>query len=41
MVEHYDYTLDDAFLRERVLPALDDCVEFFLDILYENADGNS
>ena len=36
MVEHYDYTLDDAFLRERVLPALDDCVEFFLDILYEN-----
>ncbi len=39
MVEHYDYTLDDAFLRERVLPALDDCVEFFLDILYENADG--
>lgn len=39
VVEHYDYTLDSAFLRERALPALEDCAKFYLDILCEDERG--
>ncbi|MCL2421296.1 MAG: glycoside hydrolase family 95 protein [Defluviitaleaceae bacterium] len=37
--EHYLYTQDKVFLRERVLPILRDAARFYLDVLIEDADG--
>ena len=39
LVEHYDYNPDESFLNEKVLPALEDCVAFYLDVLTPDADG--
>lgn len=39
LMDHYDYTLDCVFLRQRVLPALTDAAQFFLDVLQETGCG--
>ncbi len=39
MMEHYDYTQDVTFLKEKALPAISDAAEFLLDTLTENGDG--
>lgn len=37
--EHYAYTLDSGFLRERAYPILKEAAEFFMDYLTEAPDG--
>ncbi|NQX67909.1 glycoside hydrolase N-terminal domain-containing protein [Paenibacillus alba] len=37
--EHYAYTKDEAFLRERAYPILKEAAEFFVDYLTETPDG--
>lgn len=37
--EHYQFSGDHAFLRERAYPLLRDAAEFFLNWLYPDADG--
>jgi alpha-L-fucosidase 2 len=39
LYEHYRYTRDAAFLREKALPALRDAARFYLDILANDGDG--
>ncbi|MBP2472010.1 alpha-L-fucosidase 2 [Crossiella equi] len=38
--DHYEYTVDTGFLRERAWPLLRGCAEFCLDWLVESADGH-
>lgn len=40
LMEHYDYTLDKAFLKERAYPAMLDAALFFLDALKEDGTGH-
>ena len=37
--EHYRFTCDLGFLRQRAYPILKECVTFFADYLHEDADG--
>jgi len=37
--EHYRFTCDEQFLRERAYPIMAECVTFFEDYLHEDADG--
>jgi len=37
--ERYRFTRDEAYLRDKVYPLLDECVTFFEDYLHEDADG--
>jgi len=37
--EHYAFSLDEAFLRERAYPILREACEFFLDFLVEHESG--
>ncbi|MBQ6696061.1 MAG: glycoside hydrolase family 95 protein, partial [Lachnospiraceae bacterium] len=39
LFEHYEYTLDKAFLKEKAYPLLKKAAEFYLDVLVENKDG--
>lgn len=39
MYEHYLYTGDETFLRERALPVMREAIRFFEDYLYEMKDG--
>lgn len=39
LYEHYLFTLDLKFLRERALPIMESAAEFYLNYLYENSDG--
>ena len=39
LVDHYDYSPDPTFLHDRVLPALSDCAEFYLNVLRDNGQG--
>lgn len=39
LYEHYEYTLDKGFLRDRCLPMLTLAVQFYLDTLTEGEDG--
>lgn len=36
LMEHYDYTLDKTFLKERALPAIADAAQFYIDTLRDN-----
>ena len=40
LMEHYDFTLDKAFLKERALPAIADAAQFYLDTLRDNGRGS-
>ena len=40
LFEQYEYTLDEAFLRDTAYPILKGCAEFYLSILTEDADGH-
>ncbi len=37
--EHYAFTLDERFLKERAYPFLKECAAFYEDYLYEGSDG--
>ncbi len=39
MFDHYLYTLDEAFLRERALPCIREAARFYLDVLQRNEAG--
>ena len=39
MYEHYLYTGDEIFLKERALPVMREAIRFFEDYLYEMEDG--
>ncbi|NLG25549.1 MAG: glycoside hydrolase family 95 protein [Clostridiales bacterium] len=39
LFEHYQYTGDAAFLKDRALPALRDAARFFLDIMVRDGQG--
>ncbi len=39
LFEHYEYSLDECFLRDTAYPVIKDAVEFYLDRLVENEDG--
>ena len=39
MYKHYLYTGDEKFLREAALPLMKEAGEFYLDMLYADADG--
>ena len=39
LYEYYEYTLDEAFLRETAFPILRKAARFYLDILTEDTDG--
>ena len=39
LFEHYEYTLDKAFLKEKAYPLLKKAAEFYLDMLAENKYG--
>ena len=39
LMEHYDYTLDTEFLKDRALPAITDAALFLADSLKENGQG--
>lgn len=39
MYEHYLYTQDEKFLKERALPVMREAIRFFEDYLYEDKDG--
>lgn len=39
LFEHYVYTADQAFLRERALPVLRNAAQFFIDTVSEDKDG--
>ncbi len=39
MYEHYLYTGDETFLKERALPVMREAIRFFEDYLYEMKDG--
>lgn len=39
LYEHYEYTLDENFLREKAYPLLKAAAQFYLDVLVENRDG--
>lgn len=39
MYEHYLYTLDEAFLKERALPVMGEAIRFFEGYLYKDEDG--
>ncbi len=40
LMEHYDYSLDKAFLSDRALPAITDAALFFLDALTDDGKGH-
>ncbi|MDI9519978.1 MAG: glycoside hydrolase family 95 protein [Bacillota bacterium] len=40
LMEHYDYTGDLVFLREKALPAISDAAEFLCDTLRDNSLGS-
>ena len=40
LMEHYDYSLDKEFLRDRALPAITDAAVFFLDVLKDCGTGH-
>lgn len=39
LYEHYEFTMDEKFLRETAYPLLCGAAQFYLDVLAENADG--
>jgi alpha-L-fucosidase 2 len=39
LYEHYQYTMDQEFLKSEVLPVLEENIRFFYDYLYRSADG--
>lgn len=40
LYERYEYTLDEAFLRDTAFPLMKEAALFYLDILIENGEGN-
>lgn len=40
LFEHYEYTLDEEFLRNRAYPMIKKAAEFFMDILIEDENGS-
>ncbi|MFI3213380.1 MAG: glycoside hydrolase family 95 protein [Eubacteriales bacterium] len=38
LFEHYEYTLDQVFLKEKAYPAMKAAAEYYLDILVKNED---
>ncbi|MBW7461902.1 glycoside hydrolase family 95 protein, partial [Paenibacillus sepulcri] len=38
--EHYSFTQDDSFLRDRAFPVLKEAAHFYLDWLIEDEQGN-
>lgn len=39
LYEHYEYSLDKTFLKEKAYPLLRKAAQFYLDVLVENKDG--
>ena len=39
LYEYWEYTRDDAYLKETVFPAMCECAEFYLSLLTENEEG--
>lgn len=39
LFEHYEYTLDEDFLRDRAYPLLLEAARFYCDVLVENQEG--
>jgi len=37
--EYWEYTQDETYLRDTLVPTLRDCAAFYLDLLVEDADG--
>jgi len=37
--EYWEYTQDETYLKETLVPTLRDCAAFYLDLMDENADG--
>ncbi len=38
-MEHFRFTQDEAFLRERALPVLSEAMDFFLNYVFEDGEG--
>ena len=40
MFEHYEYSLDKSFLKERALPAIKKACEFYMNVMRKNENGH-